>query len=166
MKKLLLLTALLSIPAISAFGYYESDFGSVSYLATLSVVITVIFGIISILAIIRFFEMSSDVKAIKQQITTPQSREKLTYLVAIGELKKADKEALKMLVDELMPIYYNENDYNKANSMNGLLVTVLPKMERLGITLPDYVKSGEKFIDYLNEKTGNDIAYADFSPEQ
>lgn len=156
---------LLSLPAISAFGYYESDYDRAG-IAFLPIVIYVALLVISILAIIRFFEMSSDVKAIKQQITTPQSREKLTYLVAIGELKKADKEALKMLVDELMPIYYNENDYNKANSMNGLLVTVLPKMERLGITLPDYVKSGEKFIDYLNEKTGNDIAYADFSPEQ
>ena len=39
--------------------------------------------------------------------------------------------------------------------MNKVIQERLPKMEKLGLSLPDYVTSGEKFIDHVNELTGN-----------
>ena len=64
-----------------------------------------------------------------------------------------------MLVDKLYPIYTDAYNYSKAETMNDAIKGILPKMEKLGITLPDYVQSGEKFIDYINGLTGGSVPY-------
>lgn len=64
-----------------------------------------------------------------------------------------------MLVDKLIPIYYDQYDHDKVDTMNKYLNSILSKMEKLGISLPEYVMSGENFIDYMNNLTGNKIPY-------
>ena len=45
--------------------------------------------------------------------------------------------------------------------MNKEIQTRLPKIQKLGLTVPDYVTSGEKFIDYINELTDSKVPYKD-----
>ena len=97
--------------------------------------------------------MTTHIKEIKEHLTNKHSNPKLTYLVAIGEIEQANKAALIMLVDKLMQIRDDEYCHMKAETMNKYLAGLLPRMEKLGLTLPDYVKSGEKFIDYINKIT-------------
>lgn len=101
--------------------------------------------------------MTTNVEAIRNHLTP--SSPKLTYLIAIGEKEAAQKKALTMMVDTLYPIYSDPYNYTKADSMNKYIQTMLPKIQRLGLTLPEYVTSGEKFIDYLNGLTGGNVAY-------
>ena len=84
----------------------------------------------------------------------------MTYLVAIGEKEQAQKAAVTILVDILYPIYFDQFNAIKAETMNRAIGDLIPKIKRLGIELPDYVTSGEKFIDYINSITGNSVKYA------
>lgn len=103
--------------------------------------------------------MTNDIKAIKEHLThSSSSANKLTYLVAIGEIEQANKTALAMIVEKLMSLYY-EYDYYRADKMNEYLSSILPSIQKLGITLPDYVMTGEQFIDYMNNLTGNNVPY-------
>lgn len=101
--------------------------------------------------------MTDDVKKIRQHIT--HANTELTYLVAIGEKEQAQKAALTMLVDLLFPIYKDYYNYSKADAMNKEIQKHLPNIQKLGLTVPDYVTTGEKFIDYMNGLTGNTILY-------
>lgn len=161
MKKLALLAAAL-VPAISAFAYRSNDYddGEMSGFAIFTLIVMIAYIILSIVILVRWWNMTKDVKEIKEHLTHTHSNPKLTYLVAIGEREQADKAALVMLVDNLMPIYYSQYEHNKAESMNKYLKTILPKISKLDIKLPDYVMSGERFIDYINSITGNNIPYA------
>lgn len=162
MKKFAIIICAL-FPSINAFAYYgySSHDDEMSGFATFMLFVMIAYIILSIIVLVRWWDMTSNIHYIKEHLTHPNSNPKLTYLVAIGEIEQANKAALTMLVDKLMPIYYNPYEYEKADTMNKYIVTVLPKMEKLGLTLPNYVKSGEKFIDYINELTGNAVPYHD-----
>lgn len=167
MKKVAALVCAI-IPAISAFAYY-GDYGYSSHndemsgFAIFTLIVMIAYIILSIVVLVRWWNMTTHIKEIKETLTHSHSNPKLTYLVAIGEIEQANKAALVMLVDKLMPIYYDQYDYDKADSMNKYIGSTLNKMERLGLTLPEYVKSGEKFIDYINGITGNKVPYHDQS---
>lgn len=162
MKKFVLTTCAL-LTAISAFAYY-GDYGysssnEMSGFAIFTLIVMIAYIILSIVVLVRWWNMTSNVKEIKEHLTHSHSNPRLTYLIAIGETEQANKAALVMLVDKLMPTYYDQYDYDKVDTMNKFLNPTLPKMEKLGINLPDYVKSGENFIDYMNNLTGNKIPY-------
>ena len=106
--------------------------------------------------------MTDDVKLIRQHIFN--ANPKLTYLVAIDEIEAAQKTALKMLVDKMYPIYFDSYNYDKAESMDKELAKILPQMSRLGLDIPDYATSGEKFIDYMNHITGRQVRYKESNP--
>lgn len=127
--------------------------------------VVVLFIAFDIVLLVRWWRMTADVKRIREHLTLSDSKPKLTYLVAIGEQEKADKAALAMIVDYMMPIYYDRYNYGKIDAMNEYLANVLPKIDRLGITLPDYVRSGEAFVRYLNDKTGNNFGVMHSQPE-
>lgn len=120
-------------------------------------IVMIAYLVLSIVLLIRWWKMTSDIKKIKEHITA--SNPKIIYLMAIGEKEQAQKAALKLLVDALYPIYYDEYVYNKADDMNKFISERLPKIQRLGIEVPEYVTSGEKFIDYMNSISGNKVAY-------
>lgn len=101
--------------------------------------------------------MTANVNIIRQHLT--HANPKLTYLIAIGEKEQAQKAALTMLVDILYPIYSDPYNYSKAESMNREIETRLPKIQKLGLTVPDYVTSGEKFIDYINDLSEGKVLY-------
>ena len=103
--------------------------------------------------------MTTNVEQIRQHIT--HANPKLTYLVAIGEKEQAQKAALTMLVDFLYPIYSDPYNYSKADAMNKEILARLPKIQKLGLSVPDYVTSGEKFIDYINGLTDGKVPYKD-----
>lgn len=98
--------------------------------------------------------MTVDVKEIRDNIV-PDNQE-LLYLLVIGEKEEAQKKALAMIVEKLYPIYWG-NYMDKAQTMDQVLAPMLPKIQRLGITLPDYATSGKRFIEHVNALTGNDV---------
>lgn len=161
MKKLsILVCALLS--SISAFAYY-GDYGYTSHsdemsgFAIFTLIVMIAYIILSIVILVRWWKMTTNVEQIRQHIT--HANPKLTYLVAIGEKEQAQKAALTMLVDILYPIYSDPYNYAKADAMNKEIQTRLPKIQKLGLSVPDYATSGEKFIDYINGLTGGKVPY-------
>lgn len=160
MKKLVIIVAAL-FSSFSSFAYYgyssRSDEMSPFEIFTLIVMIVCI--IISIFLLVRWWKMTSHIREIKEFLTHNNANPKLTYLIAICEPEKARKEALIMMIDNLMPMYFDQYDYDKVDSMNKYISEVKPQIEKLGIVLPEYVKSGENFIDYLNNLTGNNVPY-------
>lgn len=158
MKKISILICAL-IPALSVFAYGYSSYGSdeMSGFAIFTLIVMIAYIILSIVILVRWWNMTNDVKQLREKFipTSPT----LTYLIAIGEKEQADKTALKMVVDLLYPIYGNLYIYSKAKNMNEAIKDLLPRIKKLGIELPDYVTSGEKFIDYMNNLTGKNIPY-------
>lgn len=153
MKKFAILCGML-LTASSAFAYgYGSDYGFSTFL----IVAMIAYIILSIVILVRWWKLTKDVKAIRQHLT--HSNPKLTYLVAIGEKEQAEKAALTMLVDVLYPVYSDQYHPNKADYMNRVIHLNMPRMQKLGLNLPDYVTSGEKFIDHMNTLTGKNVAY-------
>ena len=158
MKKAALLIAALIIPASSAFAYrYSYHDDGMSGAAVISLHLGIAFMVLGIIILVKFFKMASDVSQIRQRLDNTGNSAKLTYLVAIGEKEQAQKAAVKILVDKLYPIYFDQIIQDKAEAMNEAISTLIPKMRRLGLELPDHVLSGEKFIDYLNRVTGNNV---------
>lgn len=161
MKRFALLFCALcsAVGAFADYGYYgyssSSDQMSGFEIFTLLVMIVYIF--LSIVILVRWWKMTSDVEQIRQTLTNAEP--KITYLVAIGETEKAKKAALKMVVDTLYPIYHNPDILTKAEDMNKALAQLLPKIKKLGIEIPEYATSGEKFIDYMNSITDNTVSY-------
>lgn len=160
MKKVTVLIAAL-IPALGAFAYndgYSHSTGGFAGFITFFLIAVIAYIILSVVVLVRWWNMTAHVKEIKNHLdAVPSDNPKLTYLIAIGETAQADKAALTMLVDRLMPIYFDKNNMTKAKSMDAVLSTLLPKIERLDIQLPDYVKSGADFIGYMNKLTGNKV---------
>ena len=154
--------ALLS--AVSAFAYY-GDYGyssrddEMSGFTIFTLIVMIVYISLSFVILIRWWKMTTNVEQIRQHIT--HANPKLTYLVAIGEKEQAQKAALTMLVDLLYPIYSDPYNYSKADAMNKEILARLPKIQKLGLSVPDYVTSGEKFIDYINGLTDGKVPYKD-----
>jgi hypothetical protein len=100
--------------------------------------------------------MTTNVNKIRKVVSRTDINTDLCYLVAIGEKKEAEKVALKILVDILYNIY-NDPYSSKVAKMNREIETHLSKIRKLDLTIPEYVTSGEKFIQYMNELTGYDV---------
>lgn len=152
--------------AIPAFAYDDFDFYSrrneMSGFAVFTLIVIIAYIVLSIVVLVRWWRMTKDVKQIKEQTTynkcTPE------YLILIGEKDKAQKIVLTDLVDRLIEVYeYNFMSsplyYNKAEEMNKVIQDKQPEIDRMGLTMPDYVTSGEKFIDYVNALTGMEVKY-------
>lgn len=163
MKKIAVLVCAL-LPAFSAFAYY-GDYGyssrddEMSGFAIFTLIVMIAYIILSIVILIRWWKMTTNVEQIRKHIT--HADPKLTYLVAIGEKEQAQKAALTMLVDLLYPIYSDPYNNSKADAMNKEIQARLPKIQKLGLSVPDYVTSGEKFIDYINDLTDGKVSYKD-----
>ena len=163
MKKIIILGCTL-LSAKSALAYY-GDYNysrhddEMTGFAIFTLIVMIAYIILSIIILIRWWKMTSNVERIRQHIT--HANPKLTYLVAIGEKEQAQKAALTMLVDALYPIYSDPYNFSKAEAMNKEIETRLPKILKLGLSVPDYVTSGEKFIDYINGLTDSKIPYTD-----
>lgn len=157
MKKFVVLASCL-ISTLSAFANNSySTLCSVNGEIFFSFILGLAWLILSIVILVRWWKMTTNIEEIRQHLT-PASP-KLTYLVAIGEKEQAEKAALKMLVDLLLAEYSDNYNSHKAKDMNQKLTEYLPKIEKLGISVPDYVTSGEKFIDYMNSLTGKEVSY-------
>lgn len=166
MKKFAVLLCAL-LPAISSLAYY-GDYGygrsdEMSGFAIFTLIVMIAYIILSIVVLVRWFKMTDNVEQIRQHIT--HANPKLTYLVAIGETEQAQKAALTMLVDKMYSIYYNQYIYSKAEEMNKEIAPLLPKIKKLGLEVPEYVTSGEKFIDYMNNLTDNTVPYKEKTPD-
>lgn len=169
MKKIVLTLCAL-IPAISAFADYDSYDELNNYAAAyarhndemsgfeiFALVVIIAYIILSIVILIRWWRMTTNVEQIRQQIIpdTPS----LAYLVAIGENEKAQKVALKLIVDNLYTIYTDQYIQKKAKNMDIRIQELLPQFQKLGLSVPEYVTTGEKFIDYMNGLTGKEVKY-------
>lgn len=158
MKKTILLV-LAFISAVHVFAQY-GDYGYADHSDDMSafniffLIVCIAYIIVSIVILIRWWIMTKDIKQLREYIV--QDRPKLTYLLALGEKDKAQKAALKMLVDVLYPIYISYGSTNtKVENMNKEIQKRLPRILRLGLSVPDYVTTGEKFIAFMNDMTGN-----------
>lgn len=166
MKKFLVLCCAL-LSATSAFAYY-GDYGyssssdEMSGFAIFTLIVMIVYIILSIIILVRWWKMTVNVEQIRQHIT--HANPKLTYLVAIGETEQAQKAALTMLVDLLYPIYSDPYNYSKADAMNKEIQARLPRIQKLGLSVPEYVTTGERFIDYINGLTDGKVPYKDETP--
>lgn len=166
MKKIAILICAL-LPAVSALAYY-GDYGysssrdEMSGFAIFTLIVMIAYIVLSIFILLRWWKMTKDVEEIRKHLTQPHPQ--LTYLVAIGEKEQAQKAALKMLVDLLYPIYTDPYQYSKAKVMDKVIASRLPKMLKLGLSLPDYLTSGEKFIDHINSLTDGKVVYQEPDP--
>lgn len=160
MKKIVVLCCAL-FSGVSAFAYYgASDYSNSNEMSAFDIftlIVMIAYIVLSIIILIRWWKMTSNVEQIRQHIT--HANPKITYLVAIGEKEQAQKAALTMLVDILYPIYQDPFNNNKAEAMNKEILPRLPKIQKLGLSVPEYVTSGEKFIDYINSITGAKVPY-------
>lgn len=161
MKKIVMIVCAL-VSAISAFAYYgdSSHSNGMSGFTIFTLMVMIAYIILSIFMLIRWWDMTKNVEEIRQRLTP--DKPKLTYLVAIGEKEQAQKAAIAMLVDLLYPIYLDPYENTKAEAMNRVIEELLPKMQMLGLTLLDYVTTGEKFIDYINKITDGKVPYSNF----
>ena len=163
MKKIVVFCCAL-FPTVSAFAYYDgygysSRNDEMSGFAIFTLIVMIGYITLSIVILVRWWKMTTNVEQIRRHIT--HANPKLTYLVAIGEKEQAEKAALTMLVDTLYPIYTSLYNYSKAEAMNKEIQALLPKIQKLGLSVPDYVTSGEKFIDYINGLTDGKVPYKD-----
>ncbi len=161
MKKITIFCCVLLYTS-STFAYYDnynysSQNDEMSSFAIFTLIVMIAYIVLSIIVLNRWWKMTSNVGKITQHLT--QANPKLTYLVAIGEKDQAQKAALKMLVDILYPIYSDSYNNTKAECMNDAITNLLPKIYKLGLSVPEYVTSGEKFIDYINQISDNNIPY-------
>ncbi len=163
MKKIsTFLIAILS--TFSAFAYYDSysDYGLSNYASNMNdfmrfnFIVMIVYIILSIVVLVRWWKMTTNVNKIRKVVSRTDINTDLCYLVAIGEKKEAEKVALKILVDILYNIY-NDPYSSKVAKMNREIETHLSKIRKLDLTIPEYVTSGEKFIQYMNELTGYDV---------
>lgn len=174
MKKLTILICAL-IPALNAFAYGDYGYSDSShemsgfavFCRLLLILVMIAYILLPIFVIIRWWkmtsnveEMTSNVEELREHLTHAYSKPKLTYLVATGEKEQAEKDALIMLVDLLFAIYLDTSEYSKAAAMDKEISPILPKLAKLGISVPEYVTSGEKFIDYINGLTDGKVPYA------
>lgn len=163
MKKLTVLIGAL-LTSVGAFAYY-GEYGYSSYhrdsemsgFAIFTLIVMIVYIVLSFIVLVRWFKMTSNIQKLTDHVTA--ANPKITYLVAIGEMELAKKSALKLMVDKLWPFYTDAYIRDKAYQMNFIIQEQLPNIERLGIELPDYVKSGEKFIDYMNNLSGSKVPY-------
>ena len=133
----------------------------IGFCSVIGGVFIIVFGIIFARLIwansMLFINISQNLRTVKQELQT-EKRVSLTYLISIGELEKANKQALIRTVEKLRDVYYSTTIKDKASKMNTYLNDTLPKLLKMGITLPEYVQSGERFIDYMNNLTGNKVS--------
>lgn len=126
-------------------------------ISAIIIIVLLIEFVISLIFIVRWWGMTSDIKEIKRYLT-PSEQHQLTYLIVIGEKEAAQKAAMKMIADILYPLYFYPHD-NIAENMNSQIASLLPKIKKLGIDLPQYLTSGEDFIQHMNSLTGNNVKY-------
>lgn len=156
MKKIIVLCCTL-LSAISAFAYYgeygsySSHYDEMTGFEIFILIVCIAYIILSFVILVRWWKMTSNVDQIRQHLT--HSNSDLTYLVAIGEKEQAQKAALKMLVDKLYPYYLYYSNNSKAEAMDKEIQSLLPKIQKLGLSIPDYVMTGKKFVDYMNNLT-------------
>lgn len=135
---------------------FLSGFGAI-----LNGILILVFGIIFAKLIwaicMLFINISQNLRIVKQEFQN-EKRTSLTYLISIGELEKANKQALIRTVEKLRAVYYSSTIKDKASKMDTYLKDILPKLLKMGIILPEYVQSGERFIDYMNNLTGNNVS--------
>lgn len=139
--------------------------GAVSYdflIGFCSVIVGVIILVIGIIFArliwangMLFINISQNLRTIKQELQS-EKRTSLTYLISIGDIENANRQALIRTVEKLRDVYYGSTN-DKAGIMDTYLKETLPKLSKMGITLPEYVQSGERFIDYMNNLTGNNV---------
>lgn len=164
MKKIMTLCGLLAVSA-PAFAYdygYATRSNEMSGFAIFTLIVMIAYIILSIVILVRWWKMANDIRALKEKFTTNDSSpEHLLYLVAVGKKDQVQEAAIKMLVGGLLHIYFNRYRYTYlADRMNEYLEARMPIIKRLGLTLPDHLTSGEKFIDYCNSLTGEDVQYS------
>lgn len=148
------------MPTMSAFAYYD-DYGYSSHsnsgLTIFFLIVLIVYIILSFIVLRRWWKMTDHVKALYKHVT--QSNSNLPFLMAIGEKEQAQKAALSNLVSELLPIYEETNEYivPKDKKMDYIIQSQLPLIQKMGLTVPDYVMSGEKFIAFMNQLTGQNV---------
>lgn len=160
MKKLVSLAVLVGMPlAVFAYSDYQShqSSGGMSGWEIFTLIVMIAYIILSVVVLMKWWKMTENVEQIREHLTSEDP--KLVYLISIGESERARKAALKMLIDRIYPIYWDSSyePSTKAPLMDEQISDLLPRIERFGIEVPDYAKSGERFIDYMNQLTGSNV---------
>lgn len=157
MKRIFIALAMIAT-STGAYAYYGHEDDGMSGFDIFTLIVMIVYIVLSIVILIRWWKMTENVEKIRNKVNHDNDNT-VTYLIAIGEKEAARKVAIKMLADKMYPIYYEQYEYYKAAKMNKAIESDLPELKRLGIEIPDHLSSGEKFIDYLNRLTGDQVSY-------
>lgn len=166
MKKLLffILSFLVTVSA-SAYSYsepeidFEVPFALTATACILDYLLMVVLVVLFIVMAVKVVNISRKINQIASPAPSLQtSNDDLLYLVALGNQAKAQELAEKMVFDNFYNTY-RAALINKAMIMNKFIEEETPMFERLGISMPNHLKSGAAFIDYMNGLTGGKVSY-------
>lgn len=161
MKKILLSAAAISAAfSASASSYDDVPFIFSGMFTFFSIAIPIAFIVllISIAAKVDNISKKVDLLASPVPVPKPNQAQKLSYLVGLGEQEEAQKLAERLTFDFLYNIYFGTSySVSKREWIDQYLAEKLPKYERLGITLPERLRSGAAFIEYMNNLTGGKV---------
>lgn len=149
----------------AAFSASASNFDDVPFIFSgmftfLSCMVSIVLTILFIVMAVKVVNISNKVDQLASPVPAPPADKapKLSYLVGLGEKEKAQKLAERLTFDYLYNTYFGYFN-NKCKVMDEYLTDKLPKYERIGIVLPERMRSGAAFIDYMNGLTGGKISY-------
>lgn len=154
---------LCSLNVFAQYDHYDYGYSEWTGWHTFGLILLIAYTALIIFLVIRWLEMAKDVKTIRKSLDNIEKKYieidtmEFEYLIACGETEIANKKALKHLVKLLIEIYNNEYVRYSASYMDKTIEHWLGVYNRLNLTMPDYVTSGEKFIDYMNALTGRNV---------
>lgn len=160
MKKLLIVP--MGLLSLNAFADYYPCIGYISYRDDWSgfeifiLIASIVFFIISIIVLFRWWSMTSDIKKIRNYLQ-PGEDDIIAIYCSEGK-EAAQKAGIKSLVTELMEIYDSPRYHpdERYNYMAPIFSRYATLFNKLGLVVPPYLKTVSLFIKRLNEITGND----------
>ena len=116
-------------------------------------VVICIYIILSIVILVKWWKMTNDVKEIKRKIN---DRDNFIAILAIEGKDAAEKAAIKLLIDKLLAVYFDEGTPNhyKFTEMNKIFSKYSGLFDKLNFNVPPYLRTVKDFITYMNDLTG------------
>lgn len=108
--------------------------------------ILIIFAVLQIILFFKLWRMTNDVKSINDKITH-EKEFNAEYFILIGESETARNQLMKEFINSLL-LQVKTNPL-KTKELNRIIEYYVPKIEKIGYSVPLYLKTPEDFIDKL-----------------
>lgn len=163
MKKLMILIAFMGTVTATAMGkIYLDDYGysramekqmeTADHISTFFLIVGIAYIVLSVIVLVRWWKMTKVVNKIYE--ITEQNDYSIFYLASTGRMDEARDKGIKELYDALVKVYFDEQVWGKEKEMDKEIALRLPTLTKIGIEVPDFMTSGEKFVNHFRELTG------------